>query len=274
MHKLLIPTLVLVFLSSHILIGQSHQNVAREWISVSRNIHFDQENSPGAFFLNRAISQTVEFEQVFVGDVDRGGSCNVDYLTFCPHNITHIETSAHILSGECQPPTVADINPNHLTGTAFLIDLSDLDTVHNGQITVENIHPILDTLSHPIQVIGIKTPSSNLNEHFDFSGKGFLSLHPETAKYLHKFQKNGREIKCLILDLPSIDQEVDEGKLLAHRAWFGLPETGIVAHDTIKNTLIELAYFHGLAAGYYDVHISPPKFQSDAAPVGIHLRKQ
>lgn len=267
-------TLIFFVCASIFLHGQSNQGVESDWINVSRNIYFDREGSPGAFFLDRATSRTVELEQVFVGDVERGGSCNVNYLTFCPHNITHIETSAHILSAECQPPTVADINAYDLVGTAFLIDLSALDTIHNGQITIENILPVLDTLNHPVQMIAIKTASSQLDEHFDFSGRGFLSIHPETAKFLHNFQKNGSNIKCLILDLPSIDQEVDEGKLLAHRAWFAIPDIGIIANDTKRNTLVELAYFHNVTTGYYDVHISPPLFHSDAAPVGIHMRKR
>ena len=145
------------------------------WINVSRTIMPDLQSS-GAFYLDPPSSITVEFPGQFIGDVDRGGSCNVQYLTFCPHNITHVETSAHVLSPSSNPPTVADLDNRALIGKGFLIDLSFLDTAFNAKILPRHIMPILDTLTHSIDFIIIKTRSSDLPEDFDFSGHGFMAL--------------------------------------------------------------------------------------------------
>ncbi len=245
------------------------QNV---WINVSRTID-PNTSSSGAFYLDQPSAETVEFPGQFIGDVDRGGSCNVSYLTFCPHNVTHIETSAHVLSPECSPPTVADLENAALIGRVFLIDLSYLDTSYNAKIDMEHVKPHLDTLTQQINFVAIKTKSSDLPETFDFSGRGFMALSQKAGQYLHDFKSQGHPMAGLVLDLPSIDQESDEGKLLAHRAWFGLPMTGHVADDQEKRSLVELAYFNKLTQGYYNIHISPPNFRTDAAAVGVHLQK-
>ena len=78
--------------------------------SVSREVLFAPgATSSNAFHLPGIHSRTVEFEGQFIGDVNRGGSCNVDLLSYVPHGLTHLETAAHILSGEANPPTVKDI---------------------------------------------------------------------------------------------------------------------------------------------------------------------
>ena len=242
------------------------------WVNVSRTIDPNRSSS-GAFYLDKPSSETVEFPGQFIGDVDRGGSCTVSYLTFCPHNVTHIETSAHVLSPDCSPPTVADLENAALIGKLFLIDLTHLDTSYTAKIEVEHVKPHLDTLDQQINFIAIKTKSSELPETFDFSGRGFMALNQEAAQYMHDFKCQGQHVSGLVLDLPSIDQESDEGKLLAHRAWFGLPSSGHLADDQEKRSLIELAYFNELAQGYYNIHISPPNFRTDAAAVGVHLQK-
>ncbi len=52
---------------------------------------------PNHFGVQRATTKTVEVGD-FVGDTDRGGSCNVDQLSLIPHcNGTHTESVGHIV---------------------------------------------------------------------------------------------------------------------------------------------------------------------------------
>ena len=248
--------------------------------SVSREVLFKPEGiSVNAFHLPRIRSRTLESEGQFIGDVKRGGSCNVDLLSYVPHGLTHIETSAHILSPDSNPPTIKDIPPGHLCGIVYLIDLTRLGTEPGGQIPGKEIEIKLRQNTIPISMLALKTRASLLPFDYDFSGKDFLSLSPEAAKEIHDYTFSGsgsfslqQRINCLLLDLPSIDAEADGGKLQAHRNFFGLGGTGHSGEDCEKRALVELAWFSNLNEGYYYGMITPPSFQTHAVSTGIVFR--
>ncbi|MCB0755612.1 MAG: cyclase family protein, partial [Flavobacteriales bacterium] len=68
--------------------------------------------------------------------------------------------------------------------------------------------------------------------------------------------------KHLVLDIPSIDRESDEGKLLGHRAFWNYPVS------TRKDcTVTELAYIpSSVADGLYLLNLQVAPFENDAAP--------
>ncbi len=205
----------------------------------------------------------------FTSDVSQGGSCNVELLTYCPHNITHLETSAHVLSHGTST-TVDQLPLEQHVGLFFLIDLEDNHTMTDRNFILwEDVEPKLQKNDLPINMLGLKTRASRLPEHHDFSGQDFLALHPETARQIHDYSQHGSKVQYLILDLPSADPEHDEGKLLAHRNFFGLPEVGHEMDDPEKRALIELAYFKDIDEGYYHAVIVPVRFQTNA--VAIHV---
>lgn len=240
--------------------------------SVAREIYFKGETrSPNAFHLSPITAKTVEFEGQFIGDVRRGGSCNVDTLQYVPHGITHLETSAHILNPDAVPPTVKDIPLENLSGIVYLMDLSHLGTQKGESIPRDVVREKLEKITLPVSMLALKTRASLLPQAYDFSGKDFLSLAPETAKVIHDYRSPNR-IDCLILDLPSIDPESDGGKLSAHRNFFGLPLPGIEVEDREKRALVELAWFGGLEEGYYYAVITPPRFETHAVSTGIVFR--
>lgn len=244
---------------------------------VSREVLFTPgTTASNAFHLPGIHSRTVEFEGQFTGDVNRGGSCNVDLLSYVPHGITHLETAAHILSADANPPTVKDIPPGHLSGIAYLMDLTHLEAEPGGQIPWKAIESKLKKNTLPISMLALKTRASFLPAHYDFSGKDFLSLSPEAAKGIHDYAfftagspPVRQPIHCLLLDLPSIDPEADGGKLLAHRNFFGLPMKGHKGEDREKRALAELAWFSDIDEGYYYAAITPPRFQANAVSTGI-----
>lgn len=250
--------------------GKDHWFGLGKPLRVSREVLFrGGTQAPNAFHLTPISSRTVELEGQFTGDVRRGGSCNVDTLCYVPHGLTHLETSAHILNRDTNPPTVKDIPPEKLSGMALLIDLSDMGQDTGKKIAWETVQAKLDRNRLPISMLAIKTASSLLPQDYDFSGKDFLYLAAETAKGIHDYKTADSHIDCLILDLPSIDRESDGGKLLAHRGFFGLPDTGFDAEDLEKRVLVELAMFSGLEEGYYYVVITPPLLETNAVSTGI-----
>jgi len=264
--------------------GRSRRFAIGSPISASRDVllkpFVKSTQSSNAFFIPLPQARTLEFEGQFVGDVERGGSCNVDILSYVPHGITHLETSAHILGAASAPPTVKDIPPQHLSGIALLIDLTHLETNPGSRIPWDAVEEKLKQNVLPVSMLAIKTKASMLPPDYDFSGNDFLSVSPSAARGIHDYEVtiNGtadpstilqRRIDCLILDLPSIDPEEDQGKLLAHRRFFGLPDTGHDAQDPEKRVLVELARFENLSEGYYFVTVTPPLFQANAVSTGI-----
>jgi len=223
-----------------------------------------KETSLNCFHLPQMTISPVEGEG-FIGDMTQGGTCNVDLLTFTPHNITHLETSAHILAEGGK--FVSDIPQLNLTGICYLADLS-----HNtGDITLNDIKEVLDRIKLPISHLAIKTRASLLNTNYDFSGKDFLSITPEAAKEISRFQLNGEKVSILLLDLPSADPENDGGKLLTHRAFFEIPRKVHEFTDKTSKAIVELAHFGDLEEGYYYCVLSPPRIRTNAVPVSVAL---
>jgi hypothetical protein len=162
-------------------------------VEAGRPVRLAPPEASNAFALPPLRAEAHEVPGWFVGDVRRGGSCNVEVLHCAAHGLTHLETAAHLLAPDGAPPTVADLPAERLAGLMLLVDL------------------------------------------------------------------------------PSLDPERDSGRLLAHRAYFGLPETGCRGADPEARAVVELAWFGGLPAGYYHAVICPPRFALPAVPTGLLL---
>src|SRR5688572_1002042 len=90
------------------------------------SIPVSRQNSVKAFYLDDPDFKTVEAGG-FVGNVSRGGSCNVEDICFSPHgNGTHTECAGHISK---EPVFIKDVLRNSL----FLAHLATLST--NEKIT-------------------------------------------------------------------------------------------------------------------------------------------
>jgi kynurenine formamidase len=84
---------------------------------------------------------------------------------------------------------------------------------------------------------------------------------PYLAEEVGKFLAM-QNVQHLLVDLPSVDREVDEGKLLTHRAFWQYP------HQIRTNcTITELIYVPDeIPDGYYMLNLQVPSFQLDAVP--------
>jgi kynurenine formamidase len=73
----------------------------------------------------------------------------------------------------------------------------------------------------------------------------------------------------LLIDLPSLDPMHDEGKLAAHRVFWGLPEGSRHLADAKRTraTVTEMIYVpDAVHDGYYLLDLQIPAFMTDAAP--------
>jgi hypothetical protein len=78
-----------------------------------------------------------------------------------------------------------------------------------------------------------------------------------------------RGIEHLVVDLPSIDRSHDEGRLTAHRIFFGLPRASVALAQSTRSgaTITELAYIPDTVAdGPYLLALQVPAIGGDAVP--------
>jgi kynurenine formamidase len=107
-------------------------------------------------------------------------------------------------------------------------------------------------------------PNSLAKRHQDYTNQTPPYLTREAAQWLVE-----RGIEHLVVDMPSIDRAHDEGRLTAHRVFFGLPRGDTeLAHATRPNaTVTELAYIPDTVKdGPYMLEIQVPALGGDAVP--------
>ena len=77
-----------------------------------------------------------------------------------------------------------------------------------------------------------------------------------------------KEIQHLLIDLPSVDKEHDEGKLLAHKAFWNVKDVNQVNEDARFNcTITEMIYVNEeIKDGSYLLNLQFASFENDASP--------
>lgn len=192
----------------------------------------------------------------FVGSVAEGGSVNFKNVQLNPHgNGTHTECVGHISS---EPYTINQ----SLKKFWFMAELISIypEKQENGDlvITREQVADAFVSLHVPEAVIIRTLPNDHLKMTRQYSGTNPPYLHHEAVAYLVE-----QGVEHLLLDLPSVDREEDEGKLLAHKAFWKYPGDMVRKHATIT----ELVYMNNdIKDGRYLLNIQFPSFELDAAP--------
>lgn len=218
-------------------------------IRCSRLISADIDKLPSAFYLSKFTSQPAVVGS-FVGDTQKGGSCNVPIYTFTPHNLTHVETPSHIKHGA---KNLKDYPPGFFTDIAHVVNLTTEDFPNNyilPQHLPEQLHPICSSFI-------FKTSASEENPAKNYSGTDPLSFHPDTMR---EIVSRWPRVKMILIDLPSVDKEDDGGKLLAHRNFFGLDDSP----EGEQRAIIEFGQFRDLYAQYAYVVLTPAHIESDS----------
>jgi len=75
-------------------------------------------------------------------------------------------------------------------------------------------------------------------------------------------------IQHLLIDLPSVDREEDEGKLLAHKAFWNVKDVTNLNEDARLNcTITEMIYVdNSVSDGRYLLNLQIASFENDASP--------
>jgi hypothetical protein len=75
-------------------------------------------------------------------------------------------------------------------------------------------------------------------------------------------------IQHLLIDLPSVDKEKDDGKLLAHKAFWNVTDVNQLNEDArLSCTITEMIFVpNEVADGIYLLNLQIASFENDASP--------
>jgi len=249
-------------------------------IDISIPLDFDGAQ-PNAFDVEKATSKPCEAESL-IGDTRRGGSCNFERITFIPHcNGTHTECVGHITNErisvhDCLKDafifsaliTVETENAPE-TNETYAVDLNENDCL----ITRKAIENALQNLENPKSKIQNPKSAGLIirtlpNDESKKSRRYMENLPPFFSTEAIKFivEKN---VKHLLVDMPSIDKTLDEGKLSNHRIFWNVePESFELSERSLtNNTITEMIFVPEFVEdGVYLLNLQIAAFQSDASP--------
>ncbi len=187
------------------------------------------------------------------GSVTSGASVNFNNITFNPHgNGTHTECLGHITS-EAQ-----SVN-QQLKKYFFLAEVISIEPEAKGEDRVILRSQIETALgvSQPEAIVIRTLPNDLTKLHQNYSNTNPPYIDEAAAIFIRE-----KGIKHLLIDLPSVDREVDEGMLAAHKAFWDINGT-----PRLDATITELVFIRNeIADGSYLLNIQFAPFENDASP--------
>ncbi len=209
-------------------------------------------DNPRAWYLEKPTIAPVQLGD-WTGAVAAGASVNFNNVFFNPHaHGTHTECVGHI-SEEFYSVNEA------LKTFFFLAEVISVQpkTVGGDQIiSEEDVKAALQEKTPEAAVIRtLPNHSDKKSKHW--SNTNWPYLHEKAALFLREIG-----VKHLLIDLPSVDKEKDEGTLLAHKAFWHYPENP--RHDC---TITEMIYVPDtIKDGSYLLNLQMAPLHNDASP--------
>ena len=189
----------------------------------------------------------------WVGDVNKGAGVNFRNIFFNPHgNGTHTECVGHISKefitiNQCLKKfwfiaEVISVEPSEQNGDFFIT-----------KNAIEN--KIRERIPEALIIRTLPNGADKLSKQYSNTNPPYLEK--EAMQFIHE---NG--IDHILIDLPSVDKEVDGGELLAHHIFWQYPQKPLL-HRTIS----EMIYVSNeIQDGTYMMNLQIASFENDASP--------
>lgn len=193
----------------------------------------------------------------WTGVVKEGGAVNFRDIFFNPHGHgTHTECLGHIT------PEVYSVNAllKKYFFEAELISIKPEEITQSGQIDrVITAKQLLKKLEGKnTEALLIRTLPNNT----DKKTKNYSSTNPPYIEADGVEVLNNAGVKHLLVDLPSVDKELDGGVLAFHHAFWGVPK-----NPQFDKTITEFIYVDNTVSdGRYLLNLQVAPFENDAAP--------
>lgn len=227
-------------------------------IDISITLTNTDEN-PIAWYIEKPVIEPVRFGH-WVGKVSEGSSStNFNNIFFNPHGHgTHTECLGHITK------EFYSIN-RHLKTFFFTAELVSVEPELRGEdrvITKNQIEKALEgKFTEAIVIRTLPNPEEKLSRKYSDTNPPYLD--EKAAVFIRE-----RGIKHLLIDLPSVDKERDQGKLLAHKAFWNVKNTHDLNDDArFDATITELIFVPDhVEDGSYLLNLQIASFENDASP--------
>ena len=219
----------------------------------------NNEQNPIAWYQDIPEIEPVKMGD-WIGKVSEGkSSTNFNNIFFNPHaHGTHTECLGHITRD------FYSINQclKQFFFTAELISVEPKAIGDDLVITKEQIEKLLNGKS--TEAIIIRTLlNPETKKHLNYSNTNPPYLTEEASIFIREVG-----IQHLLIDLPSVDKEHDEGKLVAHKAFWNVKDVNNLNEDARMNcTITELIYVdETISDGSYFLNLQIASFENDASP--------
>ena len=222
------------------------------------------DENPIAWYIEKPVIEPVVFGD-WTGKVSEGkSSTNFNNIFFNPHGHgTHTECLGHITHN------FYSINQS-LKQFFFFAKLITIEPEKIGDdfvITKEQVQKELSSATSRNlinEALIIRTlPNKNEKKSRKYSNTNPPYLSEEAAVFIRE-----SKIQHLLIDLPSVDKEHDEGKLLAHKAFWNVKDTVHLNDDARREaTITELIFVsEEIEDGNYILNLQIASFENDASP--------
>lgn len=238
-----------------------------DYILTERGIDISIPIIAGDGNVNAWYCEPVKIEPViegsFIGDVKQGGSVNFKNIILNPHgNGTHTECVGHISK---ENYTInQSLKEFHFIAEVITVQPEKkFNEDYEEEDLIINEASLLGTgkTKNDATALLIRTKDNNeskMNRHYSGTNPPYYS-----KQAIDMINKWG--IKHLMVDLPSVDREVDNGALAAHKTFWNYPTNPI-----LDKTITELIYIPDhIRDGLYVVSIQIMSIESDASPSKI-----
>ncbi len=229
---------------------------------------------PAAYGVEKAASKPCEAGEL-VGDTRRGGSCNFEEYKFIPHcNGTHTESIGHItkerisvhdcLRDAFVPATVISLESENANQTdeTYAVNLAAQDNLITKSAIENALKNSGENFLQALIVRTLPNDKSKLTRNYAEMPPPFFST--EAIKFIVE-----KDVKHLLVDLPSVDRAFDEGKLSNHRVFWNVDEGSFQLSEQSfpDHTITEMIFVPDeIKDGAYLLNLQIAAFAADASP--------
>lgn len=210
------------------------------------------KSNTNAWYIDKPKIEPVVLDG-WIGSVKEGADVNFNNIYFNPHaHGTHTESVGHITK------QFYSIN-NCLKRFMFTAEVITVAPEIEGSDKVISKKQIAYLLKRkkPEALVIRTMPNTVDKKSRQYSNTNWPYLTEEAALYIRE-----KGIEHLLIDLPSVDKEKDNGKLLSHKAFWGFNE-----NIRTEATITEFIYVSNtIEDGSYILNLQIASFENDATP--------
>ncbi len=192
----------------------------------------------------------------FIGSVSKGAPVNFYNVFFNPHgNGTHTESLGHI--------TKKQESVNNFESYHFVSQLLSVGLDRKKRDRVLRYDEIKGRIIKGIPALILRTkPNLSTKLKKDYSDSNPPYIDAKAMRYIAEMG-----IQHLLVDLPSVDREVDKGILASHHAFWKVKKDKADKYSRKEATITELIFVDNrVKDGLYLLNLQLPAMELDAVP--------